>query len=135
MTSEECMYSISQPLFLFDGDCGVCQNGTASMRRRFDPPVDMSAYQCVDLSAYGITDDEVLEGPVLVRVNGSHVVGPLAIAEMLRISRRPYRTLGVAMLLPGVSQLLHSIGPSVYRQRHRLPGASETCRIPTGEGH
>ena len=128
------MYSPSRPLFLFDGDCGVCQNGTASMRRRFDPPVDMSAHQCVDVSAYGITDDEVLEGPVFVRVDGSHVVGPLAIAEMLRISRRPYRGLGITMLLPGVRQLLHSIGPSVYRQRYRLPGAADTCRLPTDDG-
>ena len=27
---------LERPLFLFDGDCGVCENGTASMRQRFE---------------------------------------------------------------------------------------------------
>lgn len=129
------MYSICRPLFLFDGDCGVCQNGTESMRRRFDPPVDMSAYQHVDLPACGINHDETLEGPILLRVNGSHVVGPLAIAELLSLSRRPYRTLGMTMLLPGVRHLLRAVGPSVYRQRYRLRGATDACRMLTAEGH
>jgi predicted DCC family thiol-disulfide oxidoreductase YuxK len=121
------MTSTVRPLFLFDGDCGVCQNGTESMRRRFDPPVEMSAYQCVDLSAYGVSGEEALDGPILVRVDGSHVVGPLAIAEMLRSSRQPYRSLGATMLLPGVRRVLNAIGPTVYRQRYRVPGAGDTC--------
>lgn len=123
------MHSSSKPLFLYDGDCGLCQNGTESMRRRFDPPVDMSAYQDVDLSAFGVTPDEALEGPILVRSDGSHIVGPLAIAEILHSSRRPYRLVGGLMLLMGVRHLLQAIGPSVYRQRYRLPGARTTCRM------
>ena len=126
------MTPLARPLFLFDGDCGVCQNGTDSMRRRFEPPVDMCAYQSVGLSALGVTEDEVLEGPILVRVDGSHIVGPLAIAEVLSASRPPYRTLGRAMLLPGVRTVLRSIGPWLYQQRYRMPGASSTCRMPVG---
>lgn len=125
------MQPLTRPLFLFDGDCGVCQNGTESMRRRFDPPVDMSAYQRVDLSSFGITDEEALDGPILVRLDGSHVVGPLAIAEVLRSARPPYRALGRIMLLPGVRSGLHAIGPWLYRQRYRAPGATDTCRMPT----
>jgi len=125
--------SLTRPLFLFDGDCGVCQNGTDSMRRRFDPPVDMSAYQLVDLSGHGIESSEALEGPILIRANGSHVVGPLAIAEMLRSSRRPYRAIGAAMLLPGVRTVLHAVGPFVYQLRHLLPGSAVTCRVPTAD--
>ena len=127
------MNPLTRPLFLFDGDCGVCQNGTDSMRRCFDPPVDMTAYQLVDLSDYDVREDEAHQGPILVRSDGSHVVGPLAIAEVLQSSRRPFRTIGAVMLLPGVRNLLHAIGPFAYRLRYRLPGASDTCRMETTE--
>ncbi len=90
----------------------------------------MSAYQGVALNDLGVTEDDVLDGPVLVRVDGSHVIGPRAIAEMLRLSRRPYRGMGTFLLLPGVRHLLHAAGPFLYRQRYRLPGATETCQLP-----
>ncbi|MCX6432240.1 MAG: DCC1-like thiol-disulfide oxidoreductase family protein [Actinobacteria bacterium] len=125
------MHCLTRPLFLFDGDCGICQNGTESMRRRFDPPVDMTAYQLVDLSSYDVREDEAHEGPILVRLDGSHAVGPLAIAEVLRSSRRPFRTVGAIMLLPGLRSLLTAIGPFAYRMRYRLPGSSDTCRVAT----
>jgi len=121
---------LPRPVFLFDGDCGVCQNGTDGIRRRVVPPVDLMAYQSVDLAAYGVTPDDVAEGPVLVSTDGSHVIGPLAVAQLLLTSRRPYHHLGAAMLAPGVRQLLHAAGPFLYRQRPRLPGSTDACRLP-----
>jgi predicted DCC family thiol-disulfide oxidoreductase YuxK len=117
-------------VFLFDGDCGVCQNGTDAIRRRIDPPVDIAAYQSVDLAHYEVAAVDVLEGPVLVRADGTHVIGPLAMAEMLRASCNPYQYIGAAMLVPGVRQLLHAAGPFLYRQRSRLPGSTDACRVP-----
>ncbi|MBK9739844.1 MAG: DUF393 domain-containing protein [Actinobacteria bacterium] len=122
------MTNLTSPLFLFDGDCGVCQQGTDRMRQRFAPPVDMASYQSIGLDELGVTQAEVLEGPVLVRLDGSHVVGPLAVAELLRMSRAPYRYAGYLMLAPGIRQALRAAGPAIYRQRHRLPGATSACR-------
>jgi len=51
--------------------------------------VEIVAYQNVDLADYGVTETDVLEGPVLVRTDGSHVIGPLGMAEMLRSARAP----------------------------------------------
>ena len=128
------MMHLPRPVFLFDGDCGVCQNGTDGIRRRIDPPVDLVAYQSVDLAAYGVTPDDVLEGPVLVSTDGSHVIGPLAVAHLLLSSRRPYHHIGAAMLAPGVRPLLHAAGPFLYRQRSRLPGSTDACRLPAARG-
>lgn len=129
------MHELTRPMFLFDGDCGVCQNGTDSMRRRFDPPVDLVRYQSIDFEALGVSSQEILDGPVLVRPDGTHVVGPLAIAELLRASRRPYRTIGAAMLLPGIRAVLRRSGPVIYRQRYRLPGSTYACRLPEAPAH
>ena len=119
-----------RPVFLFDGDCGVCQSGTDAIRDRIDPPVDIVAYQSVDLARYDVTTVDVLEGPVLVRADGTHVIGPLAMAEMLRASRSPYRYIGAAMLAPGLRQMLRAAGPFLYGQRSRLPGSTDACKVP-----
>jgi predicted DCC family thiol-disulfide oxidoreductase YuxK len=125
----EQMKSFPRPLFLFDGDCGVCQKGTDSIRENAKPDVDMVAHQSVDLAEYGVTQADVNEGPVLVRTDGTHVVGPLAMAEVLRASTGGFRAMGQIMTAPGIRQALRALGPVMYRNRSRLPGANETCRI------
>jgi predicted DCC family thiol-disulfide oxidoreductase YuxK len=124
-----------RPIFLYDGDCGVCDNGTASIRRRINPPVDLVTYQSRDTDALGISELELLEGPVFVRTDGTHIVGPLAMGELLATARRPYRTYGRIMLAPGVRHVLHALGPWIYRQRHRLPGATHSCSVNAPARH
>jgi hypothetical protein len=88
------MTEIRTPLWLFDGDCGPCDRAAARIRTRVAPPADVRPYQSADLDALGIGQDEVLRGPVLVRPDGSHVVGPQSVAELLRMSRPPFRLAG-----------------------------------------
>ena len=117
------------PLFLFDADCGICQTGTDRIRERIAPPVEIVGYQSVDLDALGVSEADVEEGPVLVRTDGTHVVGPAAMAELLAASRAPYRQAGRTMQLPGIRHVLGAVGPVMYRNKHRLPGASDSCRV------
>ena len=123
------MKSYERPTFLFDGDCGVCQNGTDTIRSKVKPPVDIIAYQNVDLADFGVSEADVLEGPVLVRTDGSHVIGPLGMAEMLRSARAPYKYMGKVMLIPGLRHALRALGPAMYKNRSRLPGSNDSCRV------
>jgi hypothetical protein len=117
-------------MWLYDGDCGPCDQAAARIRARVAPPADVRPYQSVDLEDLGVGQDEVLRGPVLVRSDGSHVVGPQSMAELLGMSRSPFRQVGSVMRAPGVRQALAAIGPHMYQQRHRLPGATSACRTP-----
>jgi hypothetical protein len=127
--------ALDRPVFLFDADCGVCQDGTDLIRARIAPPVDIVGHQTVDHDALGVSDAELEEGPVFVSPEGWHVVGPLAMAQMFRLARRPYRGIGTIMLLPGVRHVLKALGPTMYRNRDRLPGASGSCSVPArGDG-
>lgn len=76
--------SMTTPLFLFDGDCGLCKNFVDRMKKRIAPPINFVTYQSVDIIA------------------------------------------------PGVSPLLTRVQAIFYRNRHRLPGGTESCRIPPG---
>lgn len=102
------------------------------MKSRIAPPIDFATYQSVDLGALGVTLATCLEGPVLVRADGSHVVGVGAMAGMLRTARNPYPFFGRVMMAPVVSLLLNRVQSVFYRNRHRLPGGTEACRLPQG---
>lgn len=128
-TAETASHRITRPLWLYDGDCGLCEVGSARIRRVVDPPVDMAAYQSVDLDALGVNPADVLEGPVLCRPDGTYVVGPEAMGTMLRMSPAPFSVVGRTMLAPGVRHGLRRIGPRMYRARHRVPGAAGSCEV------
>lgn len=125
---------LERPVFLFDADCGVCQDGTDAIRERIAPPVDIIGFQTTDHVSLGVSLAELQEGPVFVSPEGWHVVGPLAMAQMLRLARRPYRSVGTFMLLPGLRHLLRALGPVMYRHRDRLPGATGTCSVSPQPG-
>ena len=123
------MHSIDRPLFLFDGDCGLCQNGTDAMQARLHPSVDFASYQGVDYAALGVGGDEVLVGPVLVLPDGSHRVGAAAMAGVLATAGVPYRQAATLMGLPVIRTGLQALGHVLYRNRHRAPGAAGSCEL------
>jgi hypothetical protein len=121
--------TILPPLWLYDGDCGPCDQTADRIRARVQPPVELRPYQAVDLASLGVDPADVLLGPILVRSDGSYVVGPESVGEILRMSIAPYRQVGAVMLAPGIRHALRALGPRMYKQRHRFPGASAGCRV------
>jgi len=121
---------MTTPLFLFDGDCGLCEDIADRMKKRIAPPVKFVTYQSVDIAALGVSLASCLKGPVFVRADGTHAVGVGAMAGMFRTARYPYRLFGRVMLAPVVFPLLTRLQAIFYRNRHRLPGGTEACRIP-----
>ncbi len=61
----------------------------------------------------------------------TYVVGPEAMATLLTLTRQPFTTVGRAMLTPGVRHGLRRVGWRMYRVRHYLPGAEQSCSPPT----
>jgi hypothetical protein len=119
----------STPIWLFDGDCGLCEQGAALIRERIHPPVTMAPYQSVDIAQHGVDEAAVLDGPVLRQPDGTVLVGPEAMGAMLAMSGAPYRALGHVLLAPGLRHVLRRVGPVLYRQRGRLPGAGPACAV------
>jgi hypothetical protein len=121
--------NLTRPVFLFDADCGVCQNSTKMMKKKINPPVDFRPYQGFDYSSFGITEKNLGEGPILISIDSTFLVGPLGMATLLKMSRKPFRYIGSIMLLPGIRHFLNKIGPSLYAKRGYLPGATDACSI------
>ena len=118
-----------QPVFLYDDDCGVCRQGTTAIRQRVQPLIPIVPYQSIDTESLGVTSKNLADGPVLVQADGRVLVGPAAMAGLLRASRRPYQWIGAVMAMPVIRQVLAAAGPRMYQERHRLPGASGSCAV------
>lgn len=118
-----------QPVWLYDGDCGPCEQGSRRIAEIVAPPARMAPYQSEDLDALGVSTSDVERGPVLVLTDGTHLVGPPAMGALLAMSRRPFALLGAVMLAPGIRSALAAIGPRMYAQRGRLPGAGDSCAV------
>ena len=121
--------NLVRPVFLFDNDCGVCQNSTEMMKKRIKPPVDFQPYQSFDYARFGITEKNLTQGPILISTDSSFLIGPLGMATLLKMSKKPYRYIGRMILLPGIRHFLKKVGPSLYAKRRYLPGATEACEI------
>ena len=120
----------TRPTLLFDGDCGICDKTMERIETQMQPPVDFKAYQEVDLAALGVPEQAVADGPVLVRPDGTYAVGPIAMAGVMQLAGGPYAKVGRVMTAPGARQFLSWIGPKMYHQRYRLPGADDSCKVP-----
>ena len=124
------MHTLERPVFLYDADCGICEQGTQRMRTRMRPPVDIIAWQDADLQSLGVAVDEVLFSPVFVRTDGTHVTGVRSMLSVMASTgaagRRRAAVLGSRALLP----LIEAAFRAFYRNRHRLPGGTDACRLP-----
>lgn len=124
------MAMLALPVFLYDADCGICERGIQRMRARFSPPVLMQAWQQADLEVLGVTVEECLRSPVFVHASGGHEVGAASMLAMMATTgsrgRRRARLLGSPVLRPWFERAFALF----YRNRHRLPGGTDACRLP-----
>lgn len=120
-----------QPVrILYDGDCGFCTTSVRWATRTVRPAAMLVPWQGESTT---LTDPlrEVLTTAV-VAVRGDLVVatGGRAVIELLRTSSRaPFRWCAAVLALPvlrGVVDLTYRV---VARNRHRLPGSTEACRL------
>lgn len=116
-------------LLIFDGDCGFCTTSArfasrwVDRRRRYD----VEPWQQVELSRFGLTEDDCVAAAQFVRPDGTVRAGHLAIAEALRFGAPPWRPLGLLLRLPGISHLAARVYAWVADHRYALPGGTAAC--------
>ncbi|MDF1487516.1 thiol-disulfide oxidoreductase DCC family protein [Tessaracoccus caeni] len=118
-------------LVLFDSDCGFCSRSVRiALGAWFRADCCARAFQSVDLSIHNLAVDKCAESLHCVAPDGTISVGHEAVAAILRRSRRPWPLVGRLILLPGISRLAAWAYGVVAKNRHRLPGGTQECRLP-----
>jgi predicted DCC family thiol-disulfide oxidoreductase YuxK len=117
--------------FLYDGDCGFCTASARVLRRYVRPDATIVAWQQADLDAFGVTEQACTEAVQWVQPGRPPLAGPYAIAAALLAGRVPWRPLGALLRLRPVAVLAWPVYRWIARNRHRLPGGTAACEMPT----
>lgn len=120
----------SPATLIYDGDCGFCTVSAMSVKRRVDgDSVRVVPWQSLDLAKFGLTEAEVSSAAYWVGPDGSLRRGHEAVTDALVAMGRPYSLLGRLVGVPPFRWLAPPVYALVARYRHRLPGATDACRL------
>lgn len=123
----------SYPLFLYDGDCGICSSCARWAQRWVPSPAPLVPWQRTDLEALGVTLAEVEEAVVWVTSPRHHTAGPEAIADLLGASRPWWRPVGWLLATRPVLWVAWPVYRWIAEHRSSLPGGTPTCALPQDE--
>ena len=87
-------------------------------------------WQSCDLAALGLTEAEVTSAAYWIDAEGRAHRGHRAIGRSLMAAGGFWRLLGRLVITPPISWLATLGYALVAKYRHKLPGATEACRLP-----
>jgi predicted DCC family thiol-disulfide oxidoreductase YuxK len=114
---------------LFDGDCAFCSR-VARLAPKLRLTAEVKPLQSVDLESLGVSAERATEEIPFVAYDGTVSYGHEALANVLRTGPWPEKAVGRLVLVWPVSAAGRAIYRLVSRNRHRLPGATDACRLP-----
>jgi predicted DCC family thiol-disulfide oxidoreductase YuxK len=124
-------------MLVYDGDCGFCSKCARAVEARFaptDPGSDVAVsvvpWQWLELDRYGLTERETTTAAYWVDEQGHLYRGHLAVAQVLMRGRGAGRVIGMLIARPPLSWLAAGAYWLTARYRHKLPGATPTCKRP-----
>jgi predicted DCC family thiol-disulfide oxidoreductase YuxK len=122
---------MSQPVLIFDGDCGFCTTTANYIVKRSKTPIVAHAWQMVDVTEYGILQQQA-QKRVYVIDEGHAFGGHEAFAQLLRLQKSWLLTvIAWVMVVPPICWLSRIAYALVARYRHKLRGGTPACKLPT----
>ena len=119
-------------MLIYDGDCGFCTQAARWLEGRLTTPITVVPWQEIsDLADLGLTPADVSTAVYWVDAYGRTSRGHLAAGRALLRTRPPLAWLGPLLLVPPTSWLAAVAYRVVAINRHRLPGATEACALPS----
>jgi predicted DCC family thiol-disulfide oxidoreductase YuxK len=119
-------------VFLYDGDCAFCSSCARWLRRWVPTTVTVLPWQFADAGALGVTAAEC-DAAVQWIDGARRASGPAAIAALLRTSHVGWRGVGRLLGTRVGLALTWPVYRWVARNRDRMPGATATCALPSGQ--
>ncbi|HXH56376.1 DUF393 domain-containing protein [Iamia sp.] len=115
---------------IYDGDCGFC-TATASWfgRRRKASEVAVQPWQALDLDRFGLTERQTRTEVWWVDAEGHNHGGHRAVSRALEAMGGAWSLAGRLLRLPPASWAAALAYRLVARNRHRLPGSTDACRL------
>jgi len=114
---------------LYDGDCGFCSRAIRWIDRHVHPGTDLIAWRRADLERWSLQEADLDRAVQWIGADGSRAEGAAALARVLGTAGLEWRIVRHLLEAPGVERLAAATYARVARHRHRLPGATDACRL------
>ncbi|MEV3932844.1 MULTISPECIES: thiol-disulfide oxidoreductase DCC family protein [unclassified Streptomyces] len=118
-------------VLVYDGDCAFCTTSVTYLMRRLRPKCTVTPWQCTDLDALGVTRRRAQYELLYISPTGTVYGGAEAVAKLLLRAGGIWAWPGGALTLPPARWIAHGIYRIIATHRHRLPGGSPACAVPT----
>ena len=118
-------------MLVFDGDCGFCTSSARWIEARLPEGTPVEPWQSLDLKELGLTEDDVVTAAYWIGDDGRAHRGHRGIGRALMAAGGFWKVIGWIIVLPPVSLIARPIYALIAKHRHRLPGATDACRLPT----
>lgn len=115
---------------LYDAGCGFCTRCAGWIGERVSE-IEVVPMQSVDLDVAGVDRERATREIPLLWEDGSISWGSGGIAESLAFAKMPWRLVGVVLRTDAVQVAVRRVYGLVSRNRHRLPGGTQACALPT----
>jgi len=122
--------AVGGAVLIYDGDCGFCTASARWLQARLPGAAAVTPHQAIDLAPVGLTEAETSRAAYWVDETGSTHRGAAAIAAALAACGGTWGIIGRLLAIPPLSWLASGVYAVVARNRHRLPGATDACRLP-----
>ena len=118
-------------LLVFDGDCGFCTASARWIEARLPPgKVRVEPWQVLDVDELGLTEADVTTAAWWIEDEGRRFRGHAAVGRSLNEAGGLWGVVGRIIVTPPISWIARPVYALVARNRHRLPGATDACRLP-----
>ncbi|GHE30190.1 MULTISPECIES: thiol-disulfide oxidoreductase DCC family protein [Streptomyces] len=116
---------------LYDNDCGFCTRSVQWLRdHNALSHTRTVAWQSLDPRRLPVARQR-LEREIILVSDGDIHGGATALAHAVSSGSLPWRLTGHALRLPVIRTLAAYVYRNVAVNRHRMPGATAACEIPT----
>ncbi|MFG2196784.1 thiol-disulfide oxidoreductase DCC family protein [Streptomyces sp. NPDC048639] len=120
----------TQPVLVFDGDCGFCTTSVRFAEQRIRPRCEVVPWQFADLQTLGVTQERAEHEVLWVTPAGTVHGGAQAVAKVLLSAGRGWSLVGALLMLPPARWAAHGVYRLVANNRHRMPGGTAACALP-----
>jgi predicted DCC family thiol-disulfide oxidoreductase YuxK len=121
------------PVLIYDGDCAFCSSSVRFIERRIRRHPPCQPWQWLDLSAYGVTQEECERAVQYIDADGRVHAAERGIARTLIHGGKGWALLGRLMLVPGIRHVAAIVYRWISKNRHRMPGGTPQCSLPAAQ--
>jgi len=115
---------------IYDGDCGFCTTSANFFAEQIaGRPRSVAPWQALDLATFGLREAQTTTAAYWVDANGAAHRAHKGIAKALIASPMPWPIAGWILALPPMSWLASVLYKVVARNRHKLPGSTDACKV------